>query len=409
MRILLITQFFQPEPQIKGLPFARELQRRGHDVEVLTGFPNYPGGRLYPGYRVRALQREVMDGVPVARVPLYPSHDLSRVGRVANYASFALSSALLGSAITRRPDVAYVYHPPATMGLAALAQRALRGVPVVYDVQDLWPDTLRATGMVSGSAVLGAVGAWCRLVYRAAARVVVLSPGFRERLVARGVPAEKIDVIYNWADESALGPAVERDPVLAAELGLDGAFTVLFAGQMGLAQQLGTVLEAAALLRERAPQVRFALIGGGVAREALEREAAERGLTNVRFLAPRPMHAMPPVLALADALLVHLRDDPLFHVTIPSKTQAYLAAGRPVLMGVRGDAQRLVEEAGAGLAFAPGDPAALADAVVALAAWPPAAREAMGAAGRAFYDARLSLRAGVDAFERSFVRAVDGV
>jgi glycosyltransferase involved in cell wall biosynthesis len=215
MRILLITQFFQPEPQIKGLPFARELQRRGHDVEVLTGFPNYPGGRLYPGYRVRALQREVMDGVPVARVPLYPSHDLSRLGRVANYASFALSSALLGAALTRRPDVAYVYHPPATMGLAALAQRALRGVPVVYDVQDLWPDTLRATGMVSGSAVLGAVGAWCRLVYRAAARVVVLSPGFRERLVARGVPADKIDVIYNWADESAVGAPAGRDPALA--------------------------------------------------------------------------------------------------------------------------------------------------------------------------------------------------
>jgi colanic acid biosynthesis glycosyl transferase WcaI len=404
MRILFISQIFDPEPTTKGLTFARELARRGHEVEVLTGFPNYPGGQLYPGYRVRLLQREDHAGVAVIRVPVYPSHDQSAARRAATYASFALSAAVLGPLVTRRPDVAYVYHPPGTVGLPALVQRLLHGVPIVYDIQDLWPDTLRATGMVRSNVVLRAVGAWSRLVYRAASRIVVLSPGFRSRLLELGVPAEKVEVIYNWCDESSI-TAAPRDASLAASLGLDGRFTVLFAGTMGLAQDLDVVLDAAALLAETAPHVRFALIGGGVDRPRLTARAASMGLRNVRFLDPRPMRDMGPILALANALLVHLRDDPLFRITIPSKTQAYLAAGKPVLMGVEGDARRLIEEAGAGLAFTPGDPRALAHAVAALSQRSPAEVEAIGRAGRTFYEQRLSLSVGVSRFEE-VMRAV---
>ncbi|MDP1858519.1 MAG: glycosyltransferase family 4 protein [Gemmatimonadaceae bacterium] len=406
VRILLITQFFDPEPTFKGLLFARELARRGHDVQVITGFPNYPGGRIYPGYRVRPLQRESRDGVEVYRVPLYPSHDRSAIRRVGNYASFALSATVLGMLLTRRPDVVYVYHPPATIGLAAMAQRFLRGVPVVYDIQDLWPDTLRATGMVDNGIVLRAVDVWCRAVYRAASRLVVLSPGFKTRLVERGVPAERIDVIYNWCDEAGMAPA-PPDKQLAVQLGLDArSFVVLFAGTMGLAQGLDVVIDAATRLAEPMPHVNFVLIGGGLDRARLVGRVAEAGLRNVHFVEPRPMHAMGPVLALADALLVHLRDDPLFHITIPSKTQAYLAAGKPVLMGVRGDARSLVEEAGAGLGFTPEDGAALAAAVIDLATRSASERAAMGAAGAAFYQNRLSLAVGTDAFERTFASAV---
>ncbi len=408
MRILLISQFFDPEPTFKGLLFARALAERGHEVEVVTGFPNYPGGRIYPGYRVRPVQRETVGRVRVLRVPLYPSHDRSALRRVANYVSFAASAAVLGTALTRRPDVVYVYHPPATIGLAAIAQRLFRGVPVVYDIQDLWPDTLRATGMVRHEALLTAVERWCSLVYRSASRLVVLSPGFRERLIARGVPDDKIDVIYNWCDEQAMTPS-PPDRELAGRLGLsDTTFTVLFAGTMGFAQALDVVLGAAARLATPLPQVRFILIGGGVDRARLEVQTAGMGLGNVHFVEARPMHEMGPVLALADALLVHLRDDPLFRITIPSKTQAYLAAGKPVLMGVRGDACALVEEAGAGLAFTPEDPDALADAVRALVQLSPEERARMGAAGAAFYQRRLSLSAGLDAFEATFARARTG-
>ena len=164
MRILILSQFFDPEPIVKGLPFARELSRRGHAVEVLTGFPNYPGGKLYPGYRLRPWQREVLDGIPVHRVALYPSHDGSAVRRTANYASFALSAAVAGPFLVRKPDVVYVYHPPATVGLPALVFRALRGCPVVYDVQDLWPDSVASSRMVGSPWIIKALDRWCRLV-----------------------------------------------------------------------------------------------------------------------------------------------------------------------------------------------------------------------------------------------------
>ncbi len=162
---MILSQFFAPEPNFKGLPFARELVRRGHEVEVLTGFPNYPGGRLYPGYRVRPWRREIIGGIAVNRVPLYPSHDRSAVRRAANYASFALSASVLGPWLVKKPDVVYVYHPPATVGLPAMALRALCRCPLVYDVQDLWPDTVASSRMMGNRRLISALDRCCRLVY----------------------------------------------------------------------------------------------------------------------------------------------------------------------------------------------------------------------------------------------------
>ena len=147
MRILFIIQWFQPEPTLKGLPFAQELVKLGHEVEVLTGFPNYPSGKLYPGYRIRFLQKEIIEGIPIIRVPLYPSHDTSGFRRILNYMSYAFSAALIGPWVVKKFDIAYVYHPPATVGLPAIALRFLRGLRFVYDIQDFWPDCLQATGM----------------------------------------------------------------------------------------------------------------------------------------------------------------------------------------------------------------------------------------------------------------------
>ena len=206
MKILLLTQWFDPEPALKGLEFAKALVQRGHDVEVLTGFPNYPGGRVYAGYRVAFRQREEMDGVPVTRVALYPSHDSSAAGRTANYLSFALTAASIGACSVTRPDVAWVYHPPATAAFPAMVLKTLRGVPFVLDVQDLWPDTLAATGMVSNRFALGVAGRFCAAAYRSAARIAVLSPGFKRLLVARGVPEWKIDVVYNWCRKTSPVP-----------------------------------------------------------------------------------------------------------------------------------------------------------------------------------------------------------
>lgn len=401
MRILFLSQWFEPEPAFKGLDFARALVARGHDVEVLTGFPNYPGGRLYPGYRVRLRQQEVMDGIPVTRVALYPSHDKSAVRRAANYASFAGSAAAIGAWSVPRPDVVYVYHPPATIAFPAMAIKWLHGAPFVLDIQDVWPDTLAATGMVASPFLLGAVGRFCAAAYRSAARIVVQSEGFKRTLADRGVPTAKIAVIRNWCHEAAHRSPVADAPILA-EATLGGRFNVVFAGTMGPAQALGSVLEAAARVAASAPRVQFIFVGGGVERDALEARAAAMALPNVRFLPVRPAAEVGPLLAAADVLLVHLRDDPLFAVTIPSKTQSYLAAGRPILMAVRGDAAALVHDAGAGVCAAPEDPDALAAAVRDLEARPPHELAEMGARGRRYYDEHLSLAAGVERFDALF-------
>lgn len=384
MRILLITQWFDPEPTFKGLLFAKELQRLGHEVEVLTGYPNYPGGRIYDGYRIRPFARSVIEGVPVIRVALYPSHDSSGARRLLNYGSFAVSAAL-ASLVARRPDVAYVYHPPGTIALPAMALRALRGVPFVYDVHDLWPDTLSSTGMVSSGGALGLVGTGMKWVYRLASEVVVISEGFRGRLRERGVPDEKITVIPTWTYEDDIAGSVSpaRD---------DDAFTVVFAGTMGKAQALDTVLDAARLLQ--AEPVRFVMVGGGIEVDRLTARVQEEGITNVTFLPRRPPSEIGEVLDSADALLVHLRRDPLFEITVPSKTQAYMVAGKPILMGVAGDATQMVEDAGAGVCFEPEDPAALAQAVRQLAALPAEELAAMGARGRDHYQQHLSLVVG---------------
>ncbi len=404
MRILFLTQWFDPEPTLKGLVFANELKRRGHEIQVVTGFPNYPGGKLYDGYRVRLLQREDHDGVSVLRVPLYPSHDGSARQRVANYLSFALSSAIMGSLLVKPADVMYVYHPPATVGFAATIIGLSRRLPFVYDVQDLWPDTLAGTGMVKHQFMLDAAGRLCDSIYRQAGHVVVLSAGFRRTLISRGVPSEKVDVIYNWCDETQRAPG--RDEALARDLGMAGRFNVVFAGTMGRAQALDAVLEAAKLVS--APEVQFVFIGGGIEAERLRRRADVEGIRNCSFLPRRPVTEIGPVLGLADVLLVHLRDEPLFRITIPSKTQAYMAVGRPILMAVRGDAADLVQRAEAGICCAPEQPAEIAAAIMRMYTMPTEERARLGANGQRFYDGELSMSAGVDKFERIFANVAAG-
>jgi colanic acid biosynthesis glycosyl transferase WcaI len=407
VRILMLTQWFEPEPCSKGLLFARALQDAGHEVEVITGFPNYPGGKLYPGYRLSLLRRQVMDDVRIARVPLFPSHDRSPMKRVLNYASFALAASTIGVFATPRPDVIYVYHPPLTTGLAAVALSLIKRAPFIYDIQDLWPDTLRATGMMQGRFALGIVGRLATFVYKRAAHIVVQSPGFERVLRTRGVPRSKIDVIYNWCDEGQL--QLERTEDFHADLRKGEAFNVVFAGTMGKAQGLDTVLEAAALLQSRDQQIRIVLVGGGVEVDRLQALARSKGLANVLFLPRMPMSRVGRVLEAADVLLVHLKDDPLFAVTIPEKTQAYLSVGKPILMAVRGDASDLVTRSGGGVTCEPEDPRALADAISLLAATDRTQLVNMGKRGQAFYHSELSLKQGVARFIEIFTRVSDGV
>ncbi|MFH1370582.1 MAG: glycosyltransferase family 4 protein [Planctomycetota bacterium] len=393
MRILFITQLFQPEEFFKGLPFAKELLKLGHQVEVLTGFPNYPEGKIYKGYKIKLFQKEIIDGIPVIRVPLYPSHDKSGFRRFINYASFAFSAAIIGPWVVKKADVAYVYHPPGTIGFPAIIIKMLRRIPFVYDIQDLWPESLAASGMFNCKLGLWLVEKWCRLVYMAAGRIVVLSQGFKKALIERGVRSEKIKVIYNWVDDTKVKPT-ERDPALAAKFGLLGKFNVVFAGNMGKGQALESVLAAADILKKESPCTHFVFVGTGVETEELKKRAHNMRLENVLFIPQQPMSEIGAILALADVLLVHLKNDSLYRITIPSKIQAYLAVGRPILVGVPGDATDLVVNAKAGLPCIPENVESIADGVRKFLKMSQQELDTMGENGRKFYQQELSLAVG---------------
>lgn len=400
-RILLLTQWFDPEPTFKGLVFAKELMRQGFEVEVVTGFPNYPGGKIYPGFRVKWLQREVKNDVHITRVPLYPSHDQSAIKRVLNYLSFAASSLVYCLFIASRPNVVYAFHPPLTVGLTASLISLLRRIPVVYDIQDMWPDTLRATGMINNTHALSVVAKFCHWVYRSVDHLVVLSPGFKRLLTQRGVPEKKIDIIYNWADEIALQAPQGQLPVNFPK---SDRFRILFAGNMGKAQALDAVLDAALLLQQRNSNVSFVLLGGGIEVDRLKNRANELLLGNVVFLPPVPMSEVGTLLKAADALLVHLRKDPLFKITIPSKTQAYMAVGKPMLMAVDGDAADLIRQSRGGVVAESENSTSLAAAAVELQKMTHAERRAMGENAQKYYRNHLALAIGVAKFAKIFNR-----
>lgn len=393
-RIILLTQWFEPEPNLKGLLFARELTARGYEVEVVTGFPNYPDGVLYPGYRMSWRHSEVIDGVPVTRLPLYPSHDASPARRIANYVSFSISATIYCLFQAKRADIVYVYQLP-TLGWVAILLRAIWKSPVVLDVMDIWPDTLGASEMVKGNGVLRAAGWFSQSVYQRVDALVALSPGFCRVLGERGVPAARLHLIYNWCDERSLTASSTPTPSVLPQ---DGHFNIVFAGNMGTLQGLTSVLEAALLLQDEQRRIRFVLIGGGLETEHLKTIAQESRLENVVFLPRVSMEEIGGYLQAADALLVHLKAQPIFEITIPSKTQAYMAMGKPLLMATRGDATQLVLESGCGIEARPEDPESIAQAARELAALPPDELLAMGARAKEYYAQHLSLSVGVDRF-----------
>jgi glycosyltransferase involved in cell wall biosynthesis len=398
-RIILLTQFFDPEPTIKGLAFAKRLQELGNSVEVVTGFPNYPGGKTYSGYRQRVLQREDLEGVQVVRLPIFPSHNASAIQRALTYVSFAASALVYLLFCAKRAQAIYVYHPPLTVGMAGTVASKLRRIPMILDIQDLWPDSLRATGMATSPRLLDAIGRGCRWVYRHCARIVVLSPGFRRVLMERGVPGEKIEVIYNWAASEPSGASSGKPAAMETK-----GFTVLFAGNMGRAQGLDNLIASAELLRDE--DIEILLLGDGVELPSLKQLVSDRGLEKVRFLPRVSFEKARDYLATADCLLVHLRADPLFDVTIPSKTQSYMSVGRPMILVGRGDAAALVEDSGCGFTVAPGKPEALAAAISRMASLSTAERQAMGNAGRAFYRQHLSFDLAVRRFDKVMAEAI---
>lgn len=392
IRLGVISQWYDPEPAATAGAICRSLVTLGYETHVLTGFPHYPRGKTYPGYKIKIYQYERLAGVHVHRIPQVPSHDRSALRRAVTYLSYAVSAATRWK-ILRSVDVWLVNSTPATAALPAMIARILFGRPYVLLIQDLWPQSVVDSGFVAHGGMLNAIErgihSFCDATYRRAAAVAVTGPGMADVLRRRGVPDDKLTFVPNWVDEALFRP-VSRDDALARELGLDG-FIVMYAGNLGELQGLETAIEAVGLLRDIA-DLRLVFVGEGVAEQRL-RTAAE-GATNVTFLGRQPVDRMPQLLALGDVQLISLMDLPLLHSTLPSKLQSTLASGRPVVGSVPGDAARIIEESGAGLAVAPGDPHTLAAALRRLHALPAEARDAMGYAGRRYYLDRMSAGVG---------------
>jgi lipopolysaccharide/colanic/teichoic acid biosynthesis glycosyltransferase/glycosyltransferase involved in cell wall biosynthesis len=384
MRILLLTQYYPPEPVTKFADVARALREQGHDVQVITGFPCYPAGKTYLGYRQRPYHEETANGILVTRVPQFPDHSRSIIRRACYYLSFALMAATIGLWRARTADVILVYQSAAPTGVAAWFLSRLKRIPYVLDVADLWPESVAASGMMRSRILIQMISACMRFIYHGAARITVITEGYRQRLVELGVPAEKLSLVHYWHAAGQFDP-LPYDAALARKEQLEARFNVMYCGAMGPVQELETVLEAAALLTGDSPRVQFVLVGDGVAFPQLVDQARQQNLANVRFLGRRSPQEVQQLAPMADVQLVHLQTDALSRISIPSKTFSCMASARPILMAVEGEASQLVEKHACGVTVPPSDPQAMADAIRRLTAMPADELEQMAANGRRAY------------------------
>lgn len=374
MHILYLSQYFPPEvgaTQTRAYEMARGLVQAGHRVTVIAEVPNHPSGIIPPAYRGRWVERTTLDGIEVLRVWVKASPVKNFKTRMAFYLSYMADAALVGALRTHGPfDVVIATSPPLFVGAAGLVLQTLKRAPLVFEVRDLWPESAVALGELNNARAVQLATRLEELCYRRAARIVVVTEGIRQRLLARGYAAEKLALIPNGANTELFQPRPDLRSVTRAEIGLPAnAFVAMYAGIHGIAQGLDNVLEAAARLRHD-PTLRIVLVGEGPVKAELEAQCIRVGLDNVLMLPEQPRQAMPGLLAAADVALVPLRKLALFEGALPSKMFDAWACGLPLLVSIDGEARRVLEAADGGLYVPPEDPNALAAGIRALAALP---------------------------------------
>jgi len=379
-----------PEPVIKGTHFVQALIDADNDVDVVTAFPNYPGGKIYDGYRLRPFSKEVIGGISVSRLFVFPSHGQSGLGRILNYISFFISAFIFLSIYARRYDVIYVYHPPIMPALATAWSRMFHSVPFVVDIQDLWPDSVAVSGMTN-NRIVSILDRCCDHVYERASEIICQSDGMLLALKKRGVPAEKLTRIYNW---STYQPQQQCDDIPFPDefrVNFMDRLNIVYGGNVGKVQKLETLIEAVSLAAKKNASVRLHLVGGGIERARLAKIAEKMCGDHIKFYDPVPRNVMDRIFEAADILSLHLENDPLFAITIPSKTQQYLAIGKPIAAGIFGEAAVILKDSGAAMVTAPGDVAGLASSILGIAAKDADARCQMGVLGKKYYSQKMSI------------------
>jgi colanic acid biosynthesis glycosyl transferase WcaI len=382
--VLFVTPYYPPEktpPAIRISESAKGLFKRGYQVTVLTTFPNFPSGVVAPEYRGKIITQEVDEGIHVVRVWSYVTPNKGFLRRVLAQLSFGSIAPLLGWKYIGRPDIIIVESPPLFNAIGGRLLAWGKHCPFIFTVADLWPDTAIELGVLRNPLFIRLARLLERSTYQKARFIWAVTAGIRERLVASGVPAERVFLLTNGVDTTQFKPMPQAQA--RAQLGWDNRFTILYAGTHGLAQGLSTVLDVAAQLKWQ-PNIRFVFAGDGAAKADLVAQAREQELLNVSFIDPVPHEQMPVLLAAADACLVPLRRLSLFEGALPSKMYEVMACERPVLLGVDGEARRLAEQqARAAIYVEPENVDSLASAILRVYEHPELA-QALGHNGRAF-------------------------
>lgn len=392
MKILFLTDNFPPEtnaPALRTFEHARVWVESGHRVTVITCVPNFPTGRVHEGYRNVPYSVEEMDGVRVVRVWTFVAANEGLFRRSFDYLSFMLSS-FPAALMQERPDVIVGTSPQLLTPVSAWAAARLRRVPFVFELRDLWPESIAAVGAVSEGRTTRAVASLADFLYRRADRIISVTESFVRVLRERGIPEDKLAVVRNGVNLSEFTPG-PRDNGFREEAGIaPGDFVATYVGTLGMAHGLASIIETAELTRDE--PIHYLMVGEGAEKSELEGAVGRLGLTNITFLGGQPRERIPRILNASDSVLVHLKDDPLFSTVIPSKIFEAMGVARPIVLAVKGESAEIVTAAGAGVVVSPESPAELADAIRGLLADPEHARE-MGLRGRAAAEGEFCRRA----------------
>ena len=393
MRFLILTQRFPPEIGAQPVRLAamiKELRRSGHAIEVVTALPNHPHGRIDPAYSGRFYVGDEWNGVTVHRTWIYPATG-SGGKRLLNYASF-MTTSLAGLLRARKPDILFVESPPLFLSLPAWVAARRWKVPIVFNVADLWPDSVRELGVMEEGFALRMADRLEQWTYKRASFITAVTKGIHKTLRhEKNVPEDKLLFLPNGVDTELFRPT-SPDKELARQLGIEGKKVILYAGSFGFAHGFEVALRAMERLQERAPNIHLLGVGGGSERQKIVRLAKRLQLQNVTLLDPKPQDYIARLHTLAFAGLSTLRNSPLFEGTRPAKIFVTMAAGQPVLYSGRGEGAQLVEEAQAGVVAPPEDPEALAQAILRLKDHPQEAEE-MGRNGRRYVEKHYSWEA----------------
>jgi glycosyltransferase involved in cell wall biosynthesis len=407
LRILIVTNHFWPE-EFRVNEIATGLRDKGHDITVITGIPNYPAGKFFPGYGILRKRVEKHDGMVIRRVPLIPRGKGGKLNLLLNYASATICSCLLAPWYGRGDhDLIFVFHTsPIMVALPAIIIRKLKSVPIIFWALDLWPESISATGAITSGVLLRQVESLVRFIYKRCDRILVSSPAYIPSVTSLGGNPKTLDYFPNWV-ESVYSDVPDGSDTAGLPV-LPPGFRIMFAGNIGAAQSFETILSAAEILRPQA-DIQWIILGDGRMSAWVKEQVTSRKLSDtVRLFGRFPSETMPALFAQADAMLVTLRRDPIFSLTIPGKIQSYMASGRPIIAALDGEGASLVEQSGCGMSCPAEDAGALAETVLRLYNMSPTERSALGDQGRAYCLANFDRGTLLDRLEQWMKETISG-